>query len=168
MSIEYIQGIQKKVDTNEIIVQLRSALADELIATQGYWVQSKLIQGSLKDEIQKELYQHRDEEMSHANMLMERILQLGGNPELRPLDWDNIAGCRYILNANWDQRTILDNALQSEKCATERYTKLVQFLDNRDITTYDIIHKILDDEYEHIRDLNKLRELLHDNKNSEK
>ncbi len=166
MSIEYIQGIQTQVDNNEIVTQLRTALAEELIAVHNYWSQSKIIQGSLKDEIQKELFQHRDEEMGHANMLMDRILQLGGNPELKPIDWDRFASCRYTPNVNWDQRSILEVAIQGEKCSTEHYTQIAQFVEHRDVTTYDIIQKILDDEYEHIRDLKKLEEMLHDNKSN--
>jgi bacterioferritin len=164
MSIEYIKGIQQRVDTNELVQQLRRALADELNAAYNYHIQSKIIQGSLREEIAKELLQHFEEETGHANMLTERIIQLGGNPEIRPLDWDKFSNCRYEYNTTWDQRDILEVALRGEKCATEHYTGIAQFAENRDTTTYDIVRKILDDEYEHIRDLNKLKEMLHDNK----
>jgi bacterioferritin len=163
MSIEYVKGIQQQVDNNEIIKMLRSALADELIATHNYWMQSKVIQGVYKDEINKELYQHRDEEMGHANMLIDRILQLGGNPEIRPIDWDRLTGCRYIPAMSWDQKNILEDALAGEKCATEHYSRIAEFVRARDITTYDIVMKILDDEYEHIRDLTKLKEMVLNN-----
>ena len=164
MSIEYIKGIQDRVNTNEIVKQLRRALADELNAAQNYHIQSKIVQGSIKDDIAKELLAHYQEETGHANMLVERIIQLGGNPEIRPLDWDRTANCIYMMNTEWDQRSILDIALQGEKCATEIYTGIAQFTERRDVTTYDIIRKILDDEYEHIRDLNKLKEMLHENR----
>jgi bacterioferritin len=160
MSLEYMQGIQQQVDNNEIIKQLRRALADEYLTAHQYWTQSKIIQGVYKDEINKELYQHRDEEMGHANMLMDRILQLGGNPEIRPLDWDSLASCRYQLANDWDQKTILNQAIQGERCAVDHYTSIAQFTQSRDTTTYDIIMNILDDEYEHIRDLSKLQEML--------
>lgn len=164
MSLEYIKGIQTKVDTNEIINLLRRALADELNAAHNYHIQSKMVQGSIKDDISQELIKHFEEETGHSNMLTERIIQLGGNPELRPVDWDKMANCPYVFNVEWDQRSILEVALQGEKCSTEAYTQLAQFTENKDVTTYDIIRKILDDEYQHIRDLNKLKELLHENK----
>jgi len=160
MSIQYIKGVQASVDKNEIIKLLRSALADELLAVHSYWVQSKVIQGVHKDEINKELMQHQDEETKHANMLMDRILQLGGNPEIRPIDWDKLTQCRYNPNISWDQRDILENALNGEKCATEHYSRIAEFVRTKDATTYDIVSSILDDEYEHIRDLSKLQELF--------
>jgi len=164
MSLEYMQGIQQQVDNNEIIKQLRRALADEYLSAHQYWTQSKLIQGVYKDEINKELYQHRDEEMGHANMLMDRILQLGGNPEIRPLDWDGLASCKYQLTNDWDQKVILDMSMRSERCAIDHYTKVAQFAQTRDTTTYDIVMNIIDDEYEHIRDLAKLQEMLQGSK----
>jgi bacterioferritin len=160
MSLEYIRGIQEKVDRNEIVGLLRSALADELNAVHNYWMQAAMIQGYLREEINKELYQHRDEEHGHANMLIERIVQLGGNPDVRPSQWDLIAGCDYSPIVNIDQKEILEDAMQSEKCAVQRYVQLSQFLDNRDITTYDIVMKILEDEYQHINDLKKLQEMM--------
>jgi bacterioferritin len=163
MSIEYIQGIQKKLDINETIKQLRKALADELNAIHNYWVQSKVIQGAYKEDINKELMQHYEEEQKHANMLAERILQLGGNPEIRPLDWERMANCDYIVATTWDQKAILNDALQGEKCAADHYSNLANFLRTRDDTTYDIVSKILDDEFEHIRDLNKLKTMVEEN-----
>jgi len=166
MSLEYIKGIQQKVDINEIIKLLRGALSDEFIAAHQYWTQTKIIQGVHRDAINKELFQHRDEEIGHANMLMDRILQLGGNPEIRPLDWDKFTGCRYNSAIDWDQRSIIESALQGEKCAIQHYTKLAEFTRGRDQTTYDIVMNILEDEYEHVRDLNSLENMINEKKES--
>jgi len=160
MSIEYIRGIQQQVDRNEIISMLRSALADELNAVHNYWMQAAMIEGYLKNEINKELYQHRDEEQGHANMLIDRIVQLGGNPDIRPVQWDQISGCDYAPIINIDQKFILEDAIQGEQCAVKHYTKISQFLEGRDITTYDIVMKIIEDEYTHIEDLRKLQEMM--------
>lgn len=168
MSFEYIKGVQGQVDKNEIIKLLRSALADELIAVHNYWTQAKVIQGVYKDDIIKELVQHREEEQGHANMIMDRILQLGGNPELRPLDWDRLTQCRYKPAAFWDQRSILEDAIGGEKCATEHYSRIAQFVRDKDLTTYDMVMKIIDDEYEHIRDLSKLQDMILGNKTEKK
>ena len=160
MSLEYIRGVQDQVDRNEVISMLRSALADELNAVHNYWMQAALVEGYMRDNITKELYQHRDEEQGHANMLIDRIVQLGGNPDIRPIQWDQISGCDYAPIINVDQKIILDSAVQGEKCAVMHYTKISQFLERKDITTYDIVMKIIEDEYTHIRDLTKLQEML--------
>ncbi len=160
MSFEYMQGIQEQVNRNEIIALLRSALADELNAVHQYWMQAALIQGHARDSINKELYQHRDEEMGHANMLIDRIVQLEGNPDVRPLQWDRIATCNYDPVINRDQKIILDQAIEGENCAIQHYTKISQFVENKDTITFDIVMKIIEDEYEHISDLKKLQELI--------
>jgi bacterioferritin len=158
MSLEYIKGIQQQIDINQTIKMLRSALAAELNASHNYWTQSKIIQGVHSDLIRKELIQHQQEENQHAEMLVNRILQLGGNPEIRPLDWDKHTPCRYELAGSWDEKAILEVATRGEKCAIADYTKTAEFLKNRDDTSYDMVMHILEDEYEHVRDLNKLYE----------
>lgn len=160
MSLEYIRGIQDNVDKSETVKLLRKALADEYIAAHQYWTQAKIVQGIQRDEIVTELLGHRDEEMGHANLLMDRILQLGGNPELRPLDWDSFTECSYKLNASWDQKAVLDIAIDSERCAVTHYTQIAQFVQVRDDTTYDLVMKIIDDEYKHITDLSKIRDIV--------
>lgn len=154
--MEYIKNIQQQVDINQTIKLLRGAIAAELNAAHNYWVQSKIIQGVHADEIRKELLQHQAEEMHHADMLAARIIQLGGNPEIKPMDWDKHAECRYELASAWDEKAILEQATRGEKCAIASYTKIAEFLKNRDTTSYDIVMDIIEDEYEHVRDLNKL------------
>lgn len=160
MSLQYIEGIQGQVDTNEIIKQLRAVLAAEWLAAHSYRVQQKIIQGVFRDDIIKELEQHEQEEDGHANMIMARILQLGGNPEIRPLDWDSHTKCRYAPNVSWDEEAVLENALAGERCAVDHYSKVAEFVKTRDATTHHILIKIIKDEYEHIRDLTKLLEMV--------
>jgi len=158
----YIQGIQDQVNKNEIINRLKSALADELISNFNYKMQAKLIQGFHKEEIKKELIQHSQEEQLHADLLMERISELGGNPEIRPMDWDKFSTCKYSPVFSNDQKDILEAAIGGERCAVKGYTALAEFLESRDSTTYGLIHRILKDEYEHIRDLTKLLNEIHE------
>lgn len=152
----YIQGINNQVNNNEVIKHLQSALAEELISSFNYRIQARLIQGFHKDDIKKELMEHSREEDHHADLLMERIMELGGNPELRPLDWDRFAKCRYMPTTSGDQVVILEDAIKGERCAIKHYTEIAQFVQNKDDTTFNLIHRILNDEYEHMKDLNKL------------
>lgn len=161
MSLEYIKGIQENVDKNETIKLLRTLLADEFVSIQQYLTQEKIIQGIHKENIIKELVQHRNEEVIHADLLMERIIELGGNPELSPADIITQSKCKYQANESWHQKPILDIAIAGERCAVERYGKIALFVKNKDTSTYDLIMKILDEEYEHVVDLSKLRDLVH-------
>jgi len=158
----YAQGLHDKIYRNETIKLLKAALADELIAGHQYWIQAKLIEGFNKEEAVKELLQHRDEEWGHADLLMNRIIELGGNPEIRPLDWDRFTKCRYAPTIDRDQVAILDDAIAGEKCAIEHYNHILEFTKEKDITTNQLIHRIINDEFEHIRDLNKVKKAVED------
>jgi bacterioferritin len=169
----YAKGIQDKVDRNEIIQLLRGALSDEFISAQNYWMQSKLLlQGPYHEEIQKELLQHMAEERKHADWLIDRILHLGsGNevsPEIKPMDWDRFGKCRYIPAIDWDALSMLNNAIAGERCATDHYAQIAEFTRTRDPVTYDLVQRIMDEEFEHIRDLSKLQDMLNDNEEKEK
>jgi bacterioferritin len=125
-------------------------------------MQAKLIEGFNKEEAVKELLQHREEEWDHADLLMNRILELGGNPEIRPLDWDRYTKCRYAPTMDRDQISILEDSIAGEKCAIEHYNQILEFTKDRDITTNQLIHRIINDEFEHIRDLNKIKKAVED------
>ncbi len=158
----YVQGIQDKVNKNEVIKQLLSLLAEEFISAFNYKMQAKVIQGFHKEDIRKEFLKHVQEENHHADLLIERILELGGNPEIRPLDWDKHSKCKYIPTTSNDQITLLEDAIQGERCAVRHYTEVINFLKSKDLTTYDLIHRILNDEYNHIKDLSKLLKYVQD------
>jgi bacterioferritin len=164
----YALGIQKKINTNEIIQQLRGALSDEFIAAQNYWMQGKLLlQGPYHEEIQKELFEHMSEERRHADWLIDRILHLSsGNeitPEIKPMDWDRLGKCRYTPAIEWDANSMLTNAIAGERCSTDHYAQIAEFCRAKDPVTYDLVQRIIEEEFEHIRDLSKLQEMLRDN-----
>jgi len=163
----YISGIQKSIDRNQIIQMLKGALSDEFIAAQNYWMQGKLLlDGPFKEEIQKELFQHMAEERAHADWIIDRILHLSpgteNSPEIKPIDWDRLGKCRYTPAIEWDANSILTNAIAGERCATDHYAQIAEFTKLRDPVTYDLVNKIIDDEFEHIRDLSKLQEMVHE------
>lgn len=42
------------------------------------------MKGPMHDDIEKELLKHADEELDHAKLLIDRIIQLDGTPVLSP------------------------------------------------------------------------------------
>ena len=156
MSLEYIQNIQGQVDKNEILKILRGVLAAELIAIHLYNSQAVIVQGVHRDDIIKEFRAHSDEEIGHMQMVMNRILQLGGNPELDPMTWNKHSQCDYTMNTSWDEKDVLELAIAGEKCAIQRYTEAAEFVKTRDVTTHHILLKLIDSEMEHVRDLSAL------------
>jgi bacterioferritin len=61
-----------------------------------------------------------------------------------------------------DQISILEDSIAGEKCAIEHYNQILEFTKDRDITTNQLIHRIINDEFEHIRDLNKIKKAVED------
>ena len=149
-----IQGIE----INEIITTLNNAYADEWLAYYQYFIEAKVIKGIMKDAAIAELAQHAADELRHANMVADRILQLGGTPLLHPQEWFTHTNCGYEEPKDFDVVSILEDSIKGEQCAISVYSKLADMTRNKDIVTYDIVSEILADEVEHEEDLQALHD----------
>ncbi|HPP66410.1 MAG TPA: ferritin-like domain-containing protein [bacterium] len=146
--IEIISG-----DVNEIISQLNKALSDEWLAYYQYWLGEKLVKGKFKEVVAGELGQHANDELKHAGMIADRIIQLGGTPVLKPQDWYTLTNCGYDAPENPDVMPILQQNIKGEQCAIMVYKKLAEMLKDKDPITYYMALDILKDEIEHEDDL---------------
>ena len=149
-------SIIKGLDINDIITGLNKAYADEWLAYYQYFIEGKVVKGIMKDAAIAELQQHAADELRHANMVADRILQLGGTPLLNPKDWFTHTNCGYEEPNNFDVVNILDDAIKGEQCAITIYSELAEMTKDKDIVTYDIVSQILADEVEHEEDLQAL------------
>ncbi|MBU2099900.1 ferritin [Candidatus Micrarchaeota archaeon] len=148
------------LDVEELIKSLNEALADEWLAYYQYWIGAKVIKGVMKDAVITELNQHAADELRHAGMLADRIIQLGGIPLLDPKEWTEKSGCGYNAPKDFNVLKILAQNIKGEQCAIQSYQKLVEKTKDKDIVTYNIIVQILTDEVEHEEDLQALEEDL--------
>lgn len=149
-----IQGIE----ISEIIRMLNKAYADEWLAYYQYFIEAKVIKGIMKDAAIAELTQHATDELRHANMVADRILQLGGTPLLHPQEWFTHTNCGYEEPKEFDVVKILEDSIKGEQCAISVYSQLADMTRNKDIVTYDIVSEILADEVEHEEDLQALHD----------
>jgi bacterioferritin len=149
-------SIIKGVDINDIITGLNKAYADEWLAYYQYFIEAKVIKGIMKDAAIAELEQHATDELRHANLVADRILQLGGTPLLNPQDWFTHTNCGYEEPKNFDVVSILEDSIKGEQCAISVYSNLAELTKDKDIVTYDIVSQILADEVEHEEDLQAL------------
>jgi bacterioferritin len=140
-------------DLKELIELLNKALADEWLAYVQYWNGAKLAVGPMRDLVASELEEHANEELEHAGMLVERIIQLGGTPILTPSEWLSKTNCGYEAPTDPFVVTLLEQNIKGEQCAIETYTKILDKIKGKDPLTNHIIYKILDDEVEHEEDL---------------
>ncbi len=147
-----------KMDVDELIKLLNKALADEWLAYYQYWVGAKVVQGTMKNAAVEELNEHAADELRHADMLVERITQLGGTPILEPKEWYDMTNCGYEAPTDPAVLKVLEQNVKGEQCAIEVYGKLADMTKDKDLITYQMVLEILKDEIEHEDDLQALAE----------
>lgn len=141
------------IEISEVITMLNKAYADEWLAYYQYFIEAKVIKGIIKDAAIAELEQHAADELSHANIIADRILQLGGTPLLNPKDWFTYTNCGHQEPKEFDVVAILKDSIEGEQCAINTYATIAENVKDKDIITYDIVSQILADEVEHEEDL---------------
>ncbi len=151
-------SIIKGLEIDEVIRLLNKAYADEWLAYYQYFIEAKVIKGIMKDAAIAELNQHAADELRHANMVADRILQLGGTPLLNPKEWFTHTNCGYEEPKEFDVVAILEDSIKGEQCAISTYSNLAEIVKDKDIVTYDIVSQILADEVEHEEDLQALHD----------
>jgi bacterioferritin len=155
-------SILKGIEAKEVIDLLNRAYCDEWLAYYQYFSESKVVKGIMKDAAIAELDQHAADELRHANLVADRIIQLGGTPVIDPRDWFKYANCAYEAPNNGDVIPVLDQAIKGEQCAIGVYSELADLTQGKDIVTYDIVSQILTDEVEHEEDLQALYDDIHE------
>jgi len=149
-----------KMDVDELLSLLNKALADEWLAYYQYWIGAKVVKGPMKDAVIAELILHATEELSHAELIATRIIQLGGIPVLSPAEWLKITNCGYDAPVDHYVEVVLDQNIRGEQCAIRTYSSLLDVTRETDPVTYNIILTIISQEVEHEEDLAALKEDL--------
>jgi len=147
-----------KGDIDEIITLLNKAYADEWLAHYQYWVGSKVVKGIMKEAVITELVQHAADELRHATMVADRIIQLGGTPLLHPKDWLSHTICGYDAPQNPQVLEVLAQNIKGEQCAISVYDKIATLTKDSDIVTYNMATQIMADEVLHEEELQALQE----------
>ena len=146
------------MDVGKVVGLLNKAYADEWLAYYQYWVGAKVAQGPMRGAVVAELEQHAGDELRHAGMLTERIIQLGGQPLLSPEDWYKMTNCGYDAPEDPSVVALLEQNIKGEQCAIEAYKALADTVKDKDVVTYKMAVEILADEVEHEEDLQALLE----------
>ncbi len=148
------------IDVEDLLKLLNQAYASEWLAYYQYWLGAKIIKGPMKDAVVAELTLHATEELNHAVLLSNRIIQLGGTPVLSPKEWFVLSPCAYDAPADPYVAVLLDQNIAGEQCAITTYKNLMDATKDKDMVTYNMALTILEQEVEHEEDLQSLREDL--------
>ena len=146
------------MNVKKLVELLNKAYADEWLAHYQYWIGAKIVKGPMKGVATRELEEHAKEEYEHAEMLAERIIQLGGTPLINPKAWYEETNCGYDDPLDSNVKKLVEQNLEGERCAIDVYKDLLETIDEKDRITYNLILEILDDELEHEEDLQSILE----------
>lgn len=153
MGKENVEIVKKELDVKKLIEMLNAALSEEWLAYYQYWIGAKLVEGPMRPSVEKELIIHAQEELAHAELLVDRIIQLEGTPVLSPEEWFKLARCKYFPPKDEYIVSVLNDNLKGERCAIVHYQEIADYTFGKDHTTYKIATHILEQELEHEQEI---------------
>lgn len=148
---------ERGIDIDQLINMLNQAFADEWLAYYQYWLGAKVAVGMPKEAVVAELTQHANDELRHAGMVADRIIQLGGVPLLDPKSWLDHSNCGYDKPEDPNVRVLLEQNIKGEQCAIDVYKKIMDYTREKDPVTYNMALQILTDEISHEEDLEAIK-----------
>lgn len=140
-----------KGDPETVVKLLNEALATEIVCVLRYRRHYFMAQGMNAESVKSEFLAHAGEEQAHADQLAERIVQLGGEPNLSPDGLADRSHSEYIEGENLED--MIKEDLVAERIAIESYRDMIAFVGSDDPTTRRLLEEILMKEEEHAEDL---------------
>lgn len=137
------------MDREKILQALNKALAQEHACFIRYKTHAAVITGPYAKPIREQLDEIAEDEESHARDLCDRITGLGGTPTMEVATEDLIPATTLeeILRVN----------IEEEKKAIALYQELLDMIPREQRLLYETIEHILQDEQEHLEELERLR-----------
>jgi bacterioferritin len=147
-----------RADRETVIRVLNEVLATELVCVLRYKRHYYMAAGIHAQPVAREFLEHANEEQGHADLAAERIVQLGGAPNLNPEGLATRSHSQYI-----EGTSLLDmirEGLVAERIAVESYNEIIRYLGDDDPTTRTMMERIMANEEEHAEDMKTLLESL--------
>ncbi|MGI4856909.1 MAG: ferritin-like domain-containing protein [Janthinobacterium lividum] len=136
----------------EVVLKLlNESLATEIVCTLRYKRHYFMAKGIHAEPVAAEFLEHAGDEQRHADMLAERIVQLGGEPNFSPDGLLSRSHSQYV-EGNSLNDMIRENLI-AERIAIDSYREIIQYLGDRDSTSRRIFETILEQEEEHADDM---------------
>lgn len=145
-----------RADREAVIRRLNESLATEIVCVLRYKRHYYMATGIHAQSAATEFLEHATVEQSHADRIAERIIQLGGAPDLNPDTLTSRSHAEYVEGSTLED--MLRENLVAERIAIESYTEFIRYLGDADPTTRRLMEEILSNEEEHADDLKTLME----------
>jgi bacterioferritin len=134
-------------DRKTLVKLLNDALATEYVCVLRYYRHYFMASGMLADAVKAEFLEHAQQEQAHAHRIAERIVQLGGEPDLDPDTLTARAHAEY--KEGKDLRDMMKENLIAERIAIDSYRELIGWIGDKDTTTRRMLEDILAQEEAH-------------------
>ena len=138
-------------DLERVIFVLNQSLATELVCVLRYKRHYYTAQGLNAQAAADEFLQHAGEESDHADLIADRIQQLGGKPDFNPQTLTKRSHSEY--DASEELEDMIREDLVAERIAISSYTEIIEWLGDGDPTTRRLLEQILAVEEEHANDM---------------
>src|SRR4029078_2899792 len=145
-------------DTQTAIRVLNEALATEIICVLRYRRHYFMARGIHAGPVAAEFLEHATEEQAHADLIAERIVHLGGEPNFSPEGLATRSHSEYVEGK--DLIDMIKEDLVAERIAIDSYREMITYVNTDDPTTRRMLEGILAMEEEHADDLNNLLEKI--------
>ncbi|MEO8004119.1 MAG: ferritin-like domain-containing protein [Betaproteobacteria bacterium] len=140
-----------RADRETVIKICNEALATEIVCVLRYKRHYFMADGINADSVAAEFLEHAGEEQAHADRIAERIVQLGGEPNLSPEGLAGRSHSEYVEGTTLTD--MIKEDLIAERIAIDSYKEIVAYLGDKDTTTRRMFEEILAKEEEHADDL---------------
>lgn len=138
-------------DRSTVVKLLNEALATEIVCVLRYKRHYFMASGIHAEGVAAEFLQHANEEQGHADLIAQRIVQLGGEPDLNPEGLLTRSHAEYVEGHNL--LDMIKEDLVAERIAIDSYREMINYVANDDPTTRRMLEGILAMEEEHADDL---------------
>jgi bacterioferritin len=147
-----------KADRDTVVKLLNEALATEIVCVLRYKRHYFTASGIHAQAVAQEFLEHANEEQGHADQIAERIVQLGGAPDLNPDGLLTRSHAEYVEGDSLID--MIKEDLVAERIAIDSYREMAHYLGQDDSTSRRMMEEILAVEEEHADDLVTLLEEL--------
>jgi bacterioferritin len=147
-----------KADRETVIKILNDVVATEIVCVLRYKRHYYMAAGIHAQSVAQEFLEHATEEQGHADLAAERIVQLGGEPDLNPAGLATRSHSQYMEGGSLVE--MIQENLVAERIAVESYGEIIRYLGSDDPTTRIMIETILAKEEEHAEDMKTLLESI--------
>ncbi len=140
-------------NAGKLTKMLNEALSEEWLTYYQCWIGAILMEGPMRNEIKPELFIHANQELNHALLIKARMLELGIAPDHNPSESKTIPRCQMPMNPYIEE--ILNQNLENESSAIQRYRQIADYTFGKDQKTHQLAIRILNEELQHAQNIEK-------------